>query len=48
LFWPAERLILEHVATRQEIETHYSLSDIVDANAALDIWLAAQRAAEKK
>jgi len=30
------RIILERIATLEEIETHYSLLDLLDANIALD------------
>jgi len=36
--WPAWRLILEGVATLHEIETHYNIVDIADANHMLDAY----------
>lgn len=38
LWWPAERLMIEGIATLQELETWYSLDDILDRNDALDAW----------
>ncbi len=46
--WPIWRLILQGVATLQEIETHWSLSDVVAANRALDAKLDAERQAYEK
>jgi hypothetical protein len=40
-------LILERLATLQEIETWYSLDDVMDANFALDTQVAAQKKAEE-
>lgn len=34
----AWRVILERRATLQEIETHWSVLDLADANDALDAW----------
>jgi hypothetical protein len=48
LYWPCERLILERVATRAEIYTSYNISDVMDANDALDAWKEAEAAAYKK
>jgi hypothetical protein len=31
------RLVLRQVATLQEIETHYDIVDVMDANEALDL-----------
>lgn len=42
------RLVIAKVATLQEIETHYSLVDVLDANEALDIEQEAQRRAHDK
>jgi len=36
LTWPIWRLITAKVATLEEIETHWSLDDLIDANDALD------------
>jgi len=36
------------VASLQEIETHYSLDDVLQANEALDLKLEAQRTAEEE
>lgn len=36
------RLVLERVATLREIEEHWSILDLADANDALDAWLEAQ------
>ena len=46
--WPVERLILERVASRQEIETHYNFTDVVAGNEALDVWIRAQKEGQKK
>lgn len=48
LCWPVERLIIERVATLQEIETHYCTRDVLDRNEALDLWQAAQRRAQRR
>lgn len=34
--WLVWALVLENVATLQEIETHYDLCDVLDAHAALE------------
>ena len=39
--------MLEHVATLQEVETWYSLDDVLDQNDALDAYQAAKRQAEQ-
>jgi hypothetical protein len=36
IWWPAERLLQERIATLQELETYYSIDDIMDRNDALD------------
>lgn len=43
-----ERLVLEGKATRHEIQTHWSIDDLADANDALDAWYEAKARAEKK
>ena len=48
MLWPVERLILERVATRQEIETHYSIDDVMTGNDALDLWHKAQQLAQRE
>lgn len=48
MYWPAWRLIVEHTATLQEVETHYSLDDVTTANEALDLWYEAKAQASKK
>lgn len=49
---PAWRLVIGKVATLAEIDTHWSLDDMLDANAVLDMqdhgqWLE-QKKAERK
>lgn len=46
--WPAERLMLKHIATLQELETHYSIDDVCDRNEALDAWEDAEAVAREK
>jgi hypothetical protein len=46
--WPVQRLILEHVATRRDLEECYSVDDVIAENEALDAWHEAQRASQKK
>jgi ABC-type uncharacterized transport system substrate-binding protein len=48
LFWPAWRLVLDGVATLEEIETHYSLDDVMSANLMLDLKHEAERLAREK
>lgn len=45
--WPVWRLVLEGVATLHELETHWSIDDLVSANAALDAKAEAETAANK-
>lgn len=40
--WPCWRLILERVATLEELDRHWSIDDVADANEALDAWKDAQ------
>jgi hypothetical protein len=40
--WPLWRLVLEKVATKQELDTHWSIDDVADANEALDAQYEAQ------
>lgn len=47
LWWPAERLLIKGVATLQELETWYSLTDILDRNDALDALEEAQAKANE-
>lgn len=35
------RLVLERVATLKEVEEHWNLLDLADANDALDAWIEA-------
>lgn len=42
------RPVLERVATLHEIETHWSLDDLLDANDALDAWQEAQAQAQNR
>lgn len=35
--WHVWRLVLDGVATLHEIETHWSITDVLDANEALDV-----------
>lgn len=46
--WPVWRLVLEGVATLQELETWYSFDDVLVANEVLDLKLEAERRASKK
>jgi hypothetical protein len=39
--------VLEHIATLQEIETHWSLNDLVKGNKALDLKETIERAQQK-
>jgi hypothetical protein len=41
-------LVLEKVATLQEIETFWSITDLADANEALDCWYEAKAEAEAR
>ena len=34
--WPVWRLVTRRVATLQELETHWSITDLFDANDVLD------------
>lgn len=36
--WLVWRLVAAGVATLQEIDSHYSVTDVLDANEALDVW----------
>jgi hypothetical protein len=47
LWWPAERLIVEGVATLQEVETWYSFDDVLNRCAALDSVSRARAEAQK-
>lgn len=42
--WPVWRLIFEGVATLQEVEQHWSIDDVLDANEMLDAKAEAQAA----
>lgn len=42
------RLVIRKVATLEEVETYYSLVDLLDANEALDLYEKAQAEAMKK
>lgn len=35
--WPIWRLVLKSIATLHEIESHWTISDVLDANEALDV-----------
>lgn len=35
--WPVWRLVAARVASLHEIDTHWTLSDVLDANEALDV-----------
>jgi hypothetical protein len=39
---------VEQIATLSEIETHWSIDDIADANEVLDAWHAARARAAKR
>jgi hypothetical protein len=47
LDWPVWRLVVKRVATLAEIETHWSLRDLILANEALDLDEEIERRAEK-
>jgi len=40
--------LLERIATLQELETWYSLCDVMDRNEALDAWQEAEREAHQQ
>lgn len=40
--------MLERIATLQELETWYSITDVADRNDALDAWAEAKQEAEEK
>lgn len=42
------RLVVRQIATLHEIETHYDINDVGDANEALDLMDEAERQAIKK
>ena len=46
--WPAERLILERVATLGELESVYSIDDVMQRNLALDAKQLAEQDAQKR
>ena len=46
--WPCWRLVKERMATKEELETHWSIDDIVQANEVLDAWADAERRARRK
>lgn len=48
MFWPAWRLVLERVATLQEVETYYSLDDVIMAGEALDLKYSAEKEARAR
>ncbi len=48
MWWPAWRLVVEHVATLSEVECYYGIDDVATANEALDLLYEAQRQASKK
>ena len=41
--WRVWRLVCEGIATLHEIETHWHLGDVLDANEALDVYAAARK-----
>ena len=41
--WPVWRLVVEGVATLSEVDTHWTLTDVLDANEALDAYAVARR-----
>lgn len=45
--WFVWRLVVEQIATIREIDRHWSLSDVLDANEALDKWAARQQRARR-
>lgn len=47
LFWPAWRLVLKGVPLR-DLDTHYTLIDVLDHNDALDVAEALERAAYER
>lgn len=46
--WPAWRLVVEGIATLEELNRSWSLCDMVDANDVLDAWRDAQREANEQ
>ena len=40
--WYVWRLVVEQVATLRELDDHWCMSDVLDANEALDKWAARQ------
>ena len=46
--WQKWRLVLEGVATLQELEEYYDINDICDANEALDVKAEVERRAMKE
>jgi len=46
--WPVWRLVMAKVATLTEIDTHWSIDDILDAGAVLDMQHHAQQQAQSQ
>lgn len=42
------RLVVNRIASLQEIDTHYDIVELFDANEALDLQEAANRAAQER
>lgn len=42
--WPCERLLIERIASLEELEQWYSIGDVADRNEALDAWHEAEEA----
>jgi hypothetical protein len=41
--WFVWRLVIEQVATLRELDEHWGMADVLDANEALDKWAARQQ-----
>ena len=46
--WGVWRLIVGKIATLHEVEEHYSVTDILDGNEALDLQMRADHEASKR
>lgn len=46
--WPCWRLVKEKLASKQELETVWSIDDVADGNEVLDAWAEAKQRAREK